>query len=149
MIANFAQEHLYASCYIQIVLAGAELHVTVHKNVHTCILKVKTLLVLRLGLNWPNSQIPQCTCSISHIAPFRTEMCTFLFWMMQYGIWNRCIVGFVRLVYWSIPWRLMPWLLKSPGHQQSWYWLYMISAYIIHEEDFEKNPWNLGNFVNR
>ena len=23
----------------------------------------------------------------------------------------------------SIPWLLMPWLLLSPGHQQSWYWL--------------------------
>ena len=23
----------------------------------------------------------------------------------------------------SIPWLLMPWLLKSPEHQQSWYWL--------------------------
>ena len=47
---------------------------------------------------WPNSQIPQYTCSISHNAPFRTEMCTFLFWMVHCGIWNRCIVGFVRLV---------------------------------------------------
>ena len=23
----------------------------------------------------------------------------------------------------SIPWLLFPWLLPSPGHQQSWYWL--------------------------
>ena len=45
--------------------------------------------------NWPNSQIPECTCSISHNALFRTEMCTFLFWMEHYGIWNRCILGFV------------------------------------------------------
>ena len=49
--------------------------------------------------NWLNSQIPHCTCSISHTAPFRTEMCTFLFWMVHCGVWNRCIVGFVRLVY--------------------------------------------------
>ena len=48
---------------------------------------------------WPNSQIPQCTCSISHNATFRTEMCTFLFWMMHWGIWNNCIVGIVRLAY--------------------------------------------------
>ena len=33
------------------------------------------------GAIWPNSQIPECTCSISHNAPFKTEMCTFLFWM--------------------------------------------------------------------
>ena len=44
--------------------------------------------------NWPNSQIPQCTCS--HNAPFRTDMFTFLFWMV---IWDRCIVGFTRLDY--------------------------------------------------
>ena len=46
----------------------------------------------------PHSQIPQCTCPISHNAPFRTEMCTFLFWMVHCGIWDRCIVGFVRMV---------------------------------------------------
>ena len=49
--------------------------------------------------NWPSSQILECTCSISHNAPFRTEMCTFLFWMGHCGIWNRCILGFVKLVY--------------------------------------------------
>ena len=49
--------------------------------------------------NWPNSQIPECTCSISHNAPFRTEKCTFLFWMEHCGIWDRCILGFVKLVY--------------------------------------------------
>ena len=48
--------------------------------------------------NVPNSQIPECTCSISQNAPFRTEMCTFLFWMEHSGIWNRCILGFVKLV---------------------------------------------------
>ena len=26
----------------------------------------------------------------------------------------------------SISWLLMPWLLRSPGHQQPWYWLYRI-----------------------
>ena len=46
----------------------------------------------------PIPQIPQCTCPISHNTPFRTEMCTFLFWMVYCGIWDRCIVGFVRLV---------------------------------------------------
>ena len=59
-------------------------------------------LVLRLSYNWPNSQIPECTCSIFHNAPFRTEICTFLFWMEHCGIsWNRCILGFVKLVYCS------------------------------------------------
>ena len=49
--------------------------------------------------NWPHSQTPECTCSISHNATSRTEMCTFLFWMLHCGIWNRCILGFVKLVY--------------------------------------------------
>ena len=50
--------------------------------------------------NWPNSQIPACTCSMSHNALIRTEMCTFLFWMEHCGIWNRCILLFEKLVYW-------------------------------------------------
>ena len=45
--------------------------------------------------NWTNSQIPECTCTISHNDPFRTEMCTFLFWVEHCGIWNMCILGFV------------------------------------------------------
>ena len=55
--------------------------------------------VLWHNLNWPNSQIPEYTCSISHNAPFRTDMCTFLFWMEHCGICNRCILG---LRNWSI-----------------------------------------------
>ena len=35
----------------------------------------------------------------SHNAPFRTEICTFLFRMVNCGIWNRCIVRFVILAY--------------------------------------------------
>ena len=51
------------------------------------------------GQFWtPILQIPQCTCPISHNTPFRTEMSTFLFWMVYYGIWDKCIVGLVRLV---------------------------------------------------
>ena len=57
------------------------------------------LLVDNLPANWPNSHIPQCTCSISHNAPSRTEICTFLLWMGHCEIWNRCILGFVRLIY--------------------------------------------------
>ena len=44
---------------------------------------------LRLSHNRPISQFMECACSISHNAPFRTEMCTFLFWMVHCGIWNR------------------------------------------------------------
>ena len=52
---------------------------------------------------YQSHKIPQCTCPISHNAPFRTEMCTFLFWMVHCGIWDRCIVGCVNLIYW---WKL-------------------------------------------
>ena len=62
-----------------------------HSDAHPC--------VASLGSNWPNSQIPECICSIPHNAPFRTEMYTFLFWMEYCGIWNRCILGFVKLAY--------------------------------------------------
>ena len=34
-----------------------------------------------------------------HAIVMRSEMRTFLFWMVNYGIWNRCSVGFVRLLY--------------------------------------------------
>ena len=47
------------------------------------------------------SQIPQCTCSISHHAPFRTKMCKFLFWKLHDGMWDRCIAGFVNLIWYS------------------------------------------------
>ena len=50
------------------------------------------------SLNRPISQIPECACPISHNAPLRTEMCTFLFWMVHCGIWDRCIVGFVDMI---------------------------------------------------
>ena len=49
-------------------------------------------------LDRPKSQIQQHTCLISHNAPFRTGLCTFLFWMVYCGIRGR-FVGFVRLVY--------------------------------------------------
>ena len=45
----------------------------------------------------PISQITPCNCPISHNKPFRTEMCTFLFWMVYCEIWDRCIMGFVNL----------------------------------------------------
>ena len=38
-----------------------------------------------------------------HNAPFRTEMCTFLFLMvtLHCGIWDKCTTRVVRLVYWD------------------------------------------------
>ena len=38
--------------------------------------------------------------------------------------WTLCVRGpsYLGLIR-SISWLLMPWLLASPGHQQSWYWV--------------------------
>ena len=63
----------------------------------------------------PNSQTPQCTCPISHNAPFRTEICTFLFWMVHCGtlqdLWDWCVYFNVALwlhistqIWFSIVW---------------------------------------------
>ena len=60
------------------------------------------ILSLRKSNDRPISQIPECTSSISHNAPFRTEMCTFLFWMKHCGIWNWCIQGFVAQVHYLV-----------------------------------------------
>ena len=35
------------------------------------------------------------------------------------NVWGPSYLGITR----SISWLLMPWLLTSPGHQQTWYWL--------------------------
>ena len=43
-------------------------------------------------------QISQCSSHISHNAPFRTEMCKFLFRMVHCGTWDMGIVGFVNLL---------------------------------------------------
>ena len=43
-------------------------------------------------------------------------------------------LGLTRL----ISWLLMPWLLMSPGHQQPWYWLYIICrSFSYLREDFK------------
>ena len=57
-------------------------------------------LLLR-QIDWPISQTPQCTSPISYNTLFRAERCTFRFWMVYSGMWDRCILGFVGLVYWT------------------------------------------------
>ena len=48
-----------------------------------------------MAANWTVSQIPHCTCPISHNTPVRKEICTFLFWVVYCWIWGRThIVGF-------------------------------------------------------
>ena len=47
--------------------------------------------------------------------------------------WGPSYLGLTR----SISWFLMPWLLSSPGHQQSWYWLCRIGTSLSYlREDF-------------
>ena len=70
---------------------------TFHAFVRNCS-NVAKIFLCGLKKKEINSQIPQCICSISHDVLFRTEMCIFLFWMVHCGIWNSCIVGFVKLV---------------------------------------------------
>ena len=48
----------------------------------------------KISCNRLISQILIGTCSISHNARFRTEMCTFLFWIEHCGIWDSWILGF-------------------------------------------------------
>ena len=73
-------------------------------NAHWCMLITwKATKIQIFWIGWqshyhkrPISQIPECTCSISHNAPFRT----FLIWMEHCGVWNKCILGFVNYVNW-------------------------------------------------
>ena len=55
--------------------------------------------------NRPISQVPQCIRQISHNAPFcnrNVHTCAhFCYKMVHYGIWDRSIMGFVRLVHGS------------------------------------------------
>ena len=42
----------------------------------------------------------------------------------------------------SISWLLIPWLLTSPGHQQTWYWLYRICRSLSYlRKDFVISMW--------
>ena len=56
-----------------------------------------TSIILNHLTHFPN---PKMHLTISHNAPFRKEMCTFMFWMAHCGVWNGCILGFVKLVFW-------------------------------------------------
>ena len=78
-----------------------------------CMLNGSYFVSASMWYDWTNSQIPECSSSISRNAPFRTEMYTFLFWMEHCVIWNRSIVGFVKLVYWP-PLTCPPSLTGSP-----------------------------------
>ena len=80
-----------------------------------CFCKFKVWFMIYL-CNWPYSQITECTSSISQNAPFRTEMCTFLFWMKHCGNGTG---AFWYLWNWSIA-VLCSILCKSWSHCRGW-----------------------------
>ena len=69
--------------------------------------------------NRPNSQIPQCTCSISHNASFcnrNVHMCAYFgYKMVHCALFVWCVVGFVRWVYW-FNWLDYHWSLITGRH---------------------------------
>ena len=46
--------------------------------------------------------IPRCACPLSHNAPFRTKMCTFLFWVVHCRIRDRRIMAVLAFAGWVI-----------------------------------------------
>ena len=49
-------------------------------------------------------------------------------WPLTLNVWGQSQLVLTR----SISWLLMPWLLASPGHQQSWYWLCRIGRSLFY-----------------
>ena len=64
--------------------------------------RIKASNAENVSIWWRHYEIPQCTSPISHNTPFRKEMCIFMSWMVHCGMRDRCITGFVNLVYCSI-----------------------------------------------
>ena len=90
------------------------------------------ILKISLGLTWmviagfikknrPFSQIPECTCSISHNAPLRTEMCTFLFSMEHCGYGTGAFWDlWIRSIGWSNNWHSYA-VVSLFSHGFSWH----------------------------
>ena len=76
-----------------------------HFNLNEMFWPVSRLFALRHSMHWPVSQIPRYTSVVCNNAPFRTEMCPFLFWMLHCGIWDRhcgiCEIVLVNPCFWS------------------------------------------------
>ena len=134
-VKTLVLKHVWKLCFLAEILSRSQWvnmkFYDINKRKH---ILVKSVEGEQCQHNWPNSQIPECTCSISHNAPFRTEMCTFLFWMEHCGIWNRCILGFVKLVYFThnntpnlVPRRGQPKAYPTLGQHLFWV------KYIFHQ----------------
>ena len=95
------------------------------------------LISLSLSLAWSKSCLPIFLVKQGARASAAIVLTSFsqnirfprIFWFQHQKGWlkktltlnmrGRSYLGLTR----SISWLLMPWLLTSPGHQQSWYWL--------------------------
>ena len=84
-----------------------------------CFLQVFYIPHLRYGPMTPCTQ-----CSI--LAPTRGRQ----LWWRACNLVSSDVRDRIRRPIWSIPCLLMPWLLKSPGHQQSWHQQYRIGTCI-------------------
>ena len=66
--------------------------------------------------NWCNSQIPQCTCSISHNAPFRTEFWMEHCWILEQMHSGICEIGLLSVVMQQI----ITWTYEPPPVPKRW-----------------------------
>ena len=73
----------------------------------TDISETRSVIFTQVRPNNPVAQILQCTSPISHNAPFcdrNVHMCAhFCYKMVHYGIFMKCIMGFIRWIYCSKP----------------------------------------------
>ena len=74
-------------------------------------MKDRVKYIWKTGTHLSSFHSNYCTCIISHNAPFRIQMCTFLFSMVYCGMRTKCIVRFFRLVHSNS--------LKNPFHCNS------------------------------
>ena len=70
---------------------------------------------------------PQCNCPITHNTAFRTELCTFLFWMVHCGVWEGALWDL-----WDRPDINLTWLSivvvddMGPDVQMAPYWFFTL-----------------------
>ena len=88
-----------------------------------------------------NRQIPQCPFNISRNSPFRTDISTFLFWVVYCGIWGRCNLRFTNLIFCKYCFQV--YILSKPltfyhiwsktlQHSQHWLRLWEQNIYTIY-----------------
>ena len=92
-----------------------------------CLPRVPIEGAVEWSMKLHNSHIPECTCPIPHNAPFRTEMCTFLFWMEHFGIWHDDVIKWKHFPHY---WPFVQGIHQSPVnslHKAQWHGALMFS----------------------